>query len=86
LACDTGQPNEKTMKKLLILTALALAILGVTATVNTLFPHSHPIVIAECAIRAGLGNDLTTLSDRDLRDVGLVREQIGKTSKLFVLT
>jgi uncharacterized protein YjiS (DUF1127 family) len=37
-------------------------------------------------IRAGLGNDLATLSDRDLRDVGLVREQIGKTSKLFVLT
>ena len=37
-------------------------------------------------IRAGLGNDLTTLSDRDLRDVGLVREQIGKASKLFVLT
>jgi uncharacterized protein YjiS (DUF1127 family) len=37
-------------------------------------------------IRAGFGNDLTTLSDRDLRDVGLVRQQIGKTSKLFVLT
>jgi len=37
-------------------------------------------------IRAGLGNDLTTLSDRDLRDVGLAREQIGKTPKLFVLT
>jgi uncharacterized protein YjiS (DUF1127 family) len=37
-------------------------------------------------IRAGLGNDLTTLSDRDLRDVGLVRQQIGKNSKLFVLT
>jgi len=36
--------------------------------------------------RAGLGNDLTILSDRDLRDVGLVREQIGKTAKLFVLT
>ncbi len=28
-------------------------------------------------IRAGLGNDLTTLSDRDLRDIGLVRHQIG---------
>ena len=37
-------------------------------------------------IRAGLGNDLTTLSDRDLRDVGLVRQQIGKAIKLFVLT
>jgi hypothetical protein len=37
-------------------------------------------------IRAGLGNDLATLSDRDLRDVGLVREHIGKNSKLFVLT
>jgi uncharacterized protein YjiS (DUF1127 family) len=37
-------------------------------------------------IRARLGNDLTTLSDRDLRDVGLVREQIGKTCKFFVLT
>ena len=37
-------------------------------------------------IRARLGNDLTTLSDRDLRDVGLVRQQIGKTCKLFVLT
>jgi uncharacterized protein YjiS (DUF1127 family) len=37
-------------------------------------------------IRARLGNDLTTLSDRDLRDVGLVRQQIGKTSKIFVLT
>ena len=37
-------------------------------------------------IRVGVGNDLTTLSDRDLRDVGLVREHTGKTSKLFVLT
>jgi uncharacterized protein YjiS (DUF1127 family) len=37
-------------------------------------------------IRAGVGTDLTTLSDRDLRDLGLVREQIGKTSKLFLLT
>jgi len=36
-------------------------------------------------IRAGLGNDLTTLSDRDLRDVGLVREQIGNTSTFFWL-
>jgi uncharacterized protein YjiS (DUF1127 family) len=34
----------------------------------------------------GSVNDLTTLSDRDLRDVGLVREQIGRTSKFFVLT
>jgi uncharacterized protein YjiS (DUF1127 family) len=34
--------------------------------------------------RAGSGNDLTTLSDRDLRDLGLVRQQIGiNTSKLF---
>ena len=36
--------------------------------------------------RAGLVNDLTTLSDRDLRDVGLVREQIGKNSKFFLVT
>jgi uncharacterized protein YjiS (DUF1127 family) len=35
--------------------------------------------------RPGRGNDLTTLSDRDLRDVGLVREQIGNTSKFFWL-
>jgi uncharacterized protein YjiS (DUF1127 family) len=36
--------------------------------------------------RAGLGNDLTTLSDRDLRDLGLVRHQIGiNTCKLFWL-
>jgi uncharacterized protein YjiS (DUF1127 family) len=36
--------------------------------------------------RAGSGNDLTTLSDRDLRDLGLVRQQIGiNTSKLFWL-
>jgi uncharacterized protein YjiS (DUF1127 family) len=34
--------------------------------------------------RAGLGNDLTTLSDRDLRELGLVRQQIGiNTCKLF---
>jgi uncharacterized protein YjiS (DUF1127 family) len=34
--------------------------------------------------RAGLGNDLTTLNDRDLRDLGLVRQQIGiNTCKLF---
>ena len=32
------------------------------------------------------GNDLTALNDRDLRDVGLVRQQIGKDCKLFVLT
>jgi uncharacterized protein YjiS (DUF1127 family) len=33
---------------------------------------------------AGSGNDLTTLSDRDLRDLGLVRQQIGiNTCKLF---
>ena len=32
------------------------------------------------------GNDLTTLSDRDLRDLGLVRQQIGiNTCKLFWL-
>jgi uncharacterized protein YjiS (DUF1127 family) len=30
-------------------------------------------------------NDLTTLSDRDLRDLGLVREQLGNTSKFFWL-
>jgi uncharacterized protein YjiS (DUF1127 family) len=36
--------------------------------------------------RAGLVNDLTTLSDRDLRDLGLVRQQIGKDCKLVVLT
>ena len=35
---------------------------------------------------AGSVNDLTTLSDRDLRDVGLVRQRIGKDCKLFVLT
>jgi uncharacterized protein YjiS (DUF1127 family) len=35
--------------------------------------------------RPGRGNDLTTLSDRDLRDVGFVREQIGNTSKFFWL-
>jgi uncharacterized protein YjiS (DUF1127 family) len=35
---------------------------------------------------AGAGNDLTTLSDRDLRDLGLVRQQIGiNTCKLFWL-
>jgi uncharacterized protein YjiS (DUF1127 family) len=35
-------------------------------------------------ILAGSGNDLTTLSDRDLRDLGLVRQQIGiNTCKLF---
>ena len=35
---------------------------------------------------AGIGNDLTTLSDRDLRDLGLVRQQIGiNTCKLFWL-
>jgi uncharacterized protein YjiS (DUF1127 family) len=34
--------------------------------------------------RAGSGNDLTTLSDRDLRDLGLIRQQIGiNTCKLF---
>ena len=34
--------------------------------------------------RAGSGNDLTTLSDRDLRDLGLVCRQIGiNTCKLF---
>ena len=36
--------------------------------------------------RAGSGNDLTTLSDRGLRDLGLVRQQIGiNTCKLFWL-
>jgi uncharacterized protein YjiS (DUF1127 family) len=36
--------------------------------------------------RAGSGNDLTTLSERDLRDLGLVRQQIGlNTCKLFWL-
>jgi uncharacterized protein YjiS (DUF1127 family) len=36
--------------------------------------------------RAGSGNDLTTLSDRDLRDLGLIRQQIGiNTCKLFWL-
>ena len=30
-------------------------------------------------------NDLTTLNDRDLRDVGLVREQIGNASRFFWL-
>jgi hypothetical protein len=35
---------------------------------------------------AGSGNDLTTLSERDLRDSGLVRQQIGlNTCKLFWL-
>jgi len=36
--------------------------------------------------RAGSGNDLTTLSDRELRDLGLVRQRIGiNTCKLFWL-
>ena len=36
--------------------------------------------------RAALGNDLTTFTDRDLRDLGLVRQQIGiNTCKLFWL-
>jgi uncharacterized protein YjiS (DUF1127 family) len=36
--------------------------------------------------RAGLGDDLTTFSDRDLRDLGLVRQQVGiNTCKLFWL-
>jgi uncharacterized protein YjiS (DUF1127 family) len=35
---------------------------------------------------AGSDNDLTTLSDRDLRDLGLVRKQIGiNTCKSFWL-
>jgi uncharacterized protein YjiS (DUF1127 family) len=35
---------------------------------------------------AGSANDLTTFSDRDLRDLGLVRQQIGiNTCKLFWL-
>jgi hypothetical protein len=36
------------MKKLLILTVLGLTILGVTATVTTLFPHPHPMIVADC--------------------------------------
>jgi uncharacterized protein YjiS (DUF1127 family) len=35
--------------------------------------------------RLGRSHDLTTLSDRDLLDVGLVGEQIGNTSKFFWL-
>ena len=36
--------------------------------------------------RAGSGSDLTTLSDRDLRDLGLVRHYTGiNTCKLFWL-
>jgi hypothetical protein len=36
--------------------------------------------------RAGSGDDLTTLSDRDLRDLGLVRQLIGiNTCKLVWL-
>jgi len=36
--------------------------------------------------RAGSANDLTTFSDRDLRDLGLVRRQVGiNTCKLFWL-
>ena len=35
--------------------------------------------------RVGSVNDLTTLSDRDLRDLGLVRQQIGINCKLFWL-
>jgi uncharacterized protein YjiS (DUF1127 family) len=36
--------------------------------------------------RAGTGNGLTTLSDRDLRDLGPVRQYIGiNTCKLFWL-
>ena len=34
--------------------------------------------------RAGSGNDLTTLSDRDLRDLGLVRQQIGINTSKFL--
>jgi len=34
---------------------------------------------------AGAVNDLTTLSDRDLRDLGLLREQIGNTNRFFWL-
>jgi uncharacterized protein YjiS (DUF1127 family) len=36
--------------------------------------------------RATSGNDLTTLTDRDLRDLGLVRRQVSiNTCKLFWL-
>jgi hypothetical protein len=38
--------EEAIMKKLLILTVLALTILGGTLTVNTLLPQTDPIVIA----------------------------------------
>ena len=41
-------PKEAIMNKLLILMAIALAILGVTATIETLLPQTHPIVIAGC--------------------------------------
>jgi hypothetical protein len=42
-------PNEAIMNKLLILMALALAILGVTATIERLLPQTQPIVIADCS-------------------------------------
>jgi hypothetical protein len=38
--------EEAIMKKLLILTVLALTILGGTLTVNTLLPQTDPIIIA----------------------------------------
>jgi uncharacterized protein YjiS (DUF1127 family) len=42
--------------------------------------------IATWPTRAAVSNDLTTLSDRDLRDIGLVRWQVSiNTCKLFWL-
>jgi hypothetical protein len=43
----TAPAGEAIMNKLLILTVLALTILGVTATIETLLPQTHPIVIAD---------------------------------------
>jgi len=36
------------MNKLVILTVLALTILGGITPVTTLLPHTHPTVIADC--------------------------------------
>ena len=43
----TAPAGEVIMNKLLILTGLAVTILGVTATIETLLPQTHPIVIAD---------------------------------------
>jgi hypothetical protein len=51
----TAPAGEATVNKLLILTALALAILGVTATIETLLPHHYPIVIADGGGCSGSG-------------------------------